>query len=316
MEDVVLRLEELLFPAIPDVAVLAVDVNNETVRVEACCTAVGAVCPGCGDRSSRVHGSYLRLPADLPSAGRRVVLCLKVRRFMCGNPSCDRRTFVEQVSGLTRRFGRWTEGLRSTLTAVGLALAGRAGARIAGVFGASVSRSTVLRMAAALPEPEPPAPRVVGVDEYATRKGRVYGTVLVDVETRRPVDLLPDREASSLAAWLTERPGIESVFDLLLPEPDGQLDVGGLDVSGIPGLRIRSRPRSRVELFRPGTAAAVTVQLAPGEGAEAHRWIATLPQPRIRCARQPTGPPRSGRRCRRTSAGSVMRRRAATSCAG
>ncbi len=82
---------------------------------------------------------------------------------------------------------------------------------MARVFGVPVSRSTVLRLVAALPEPQPPAPRVVGVDEYATRKGRVYGTVLVDVETRRPVDLLPDRKASSLARWLAERPGIEVV---------------------------------------------------------------------------------------------------------
>ncbi|MFC5955398.1 transposase [Streptomyces pratens] len=82
---------------------------------------------------------------------------------------------------------------------------------MASVFGVSVSRSTVLRLLDALPEPEAPAPRVVGVDEYATRKGRVYGTVLVDVETRRPVDLLPDREASSLAKWLAKRPGIEVV---------------------------------------------------------------------------------------------------------
>ncbi|MFE0552065.1 ISL3 family transposase [Streptomyces pilosus] len=151
------------------------------------------------------------VPADVPSGGRRVVLCLRVRRFLCPAISCGRQTFVEQMPGLTRRYGRRTERLRSTLAAVGLALAGRAGARIARVFGLSVSRSTVLRLVESLPDPEVPAPRVVGVDEYAPRKGRHYGTVLVDVESRRPVDLPPDREASSLAAWLAKRPGVEVV---------------------------------------------------------------------------------------------------------
>ncbi|MGW3746250.1 ISL3 family transposase [Streptomyces sp. NPDC005146] len=82
---------------------------------------------------------------------------------------------------------------------------------MARVFGVTISRSTVLRLVQALPDPEIPALRVVGVDEYATRKGRHYGTVLVDVESWRPVDLLPDREASSLAAWLADRPTVEVV---------------------------------------------------------------------------------------------------------
>ncbi|MET8566369.1 ISL3 family transposase [Streptomyces flaveolus] len=211
MEEVVLRLEELLFPSIADVAVLSVDVNEEAVRIEAQSTVAGFDCPGCGGWSRRIHSSYLRFPADVPSGGRRVVLCLRVRRFLCPAISCGRRTFVEQMPGLTRRYGRRTERLRSTLAAVGLALAGRAGARIARFFGLSVSRSTVLRLVESLPDPEVPAPRVVGVDENATRKGRHYGTVLVDVESRRLVDLLPDREASSLAAWLAKRPGVEVV---------------------------------------------------------------------------------------------------------
>ncbi|MBB4717801.1 transposase [Streptomyces luteogriseus] len=191
-------------------AVLSIDVNNEAKRIEIRVTTIGSDCPDCGSWSSRVHSSYLRFPADVPTAGRRVIVCLHVRRFFCPNASCGRLTFVEQVLGLTRRHSRRSERLRQVLAAVGLALAGRAGARMAQVFGVPVSRSTVLRLVAALPEP-PPAPRVVGVDEYATRKGRVYGTVLVDVETRRPVDLLPDREASSLARWLAERPSIEVV---------------------------------------------------------------------------------------------------------
>lgn len=120
-----LPLKELLFPSNANVAVLSVDVNIAIVRVDVQCTTGGNACPDCGVCSTRVHSSYLRFPVDMPSAGRRVALQLRVRRFRCGNTICPRRTFVEQISGLTRRYGQRTERLRSTLAALGLALAGR-----------------------------------------------------------------------------------------------------------------------------------------------------------------------------------------------
>ncbi|MGW5481941.1 transposase family protein [Streptomyces sp. NPDC004008] len=170
MEEVALRLKELLFPSIPDAAMLSADVDIEIVRVDAQSIADGAVCPVCGVWSNRVHGSYLRFPADVPSGGRSAVLQLRVRRFTCENSDCARRTFVEQIPGLTRRHGQRTERLRSTLAAVGLALAVRAGAGFARVLRVSVRRSTVLRLVDALPEPEVAAPRVVGVDESICRR--------------------------------------------------------------------------------------------------------------------------------------------------
>ena len=204
-------LANLLLPDESQLCIDRVETEGEDVLLSVSSTRATSLCPLCNRPSDRVHSQYQHHPADLPIVGHAVRLDMNVRKFFCDNNDYKRVIFTERLPSFVASYARRTNRLSSRQQRVAFALGGEAGANLSTIMDMATSPDTLLRLIHNTPEPEVKTPRVLGVDDWAKRKGQSYGTILVDLEAHEPVDLLPDRSAESFAKWLKEHPGVEII---------------------------------------------------------------------------------------------------------
>lgn len=171
--------------------------------------SMSAACPACGQLSGKIHSRYQRLLSDLPSQGKQVRIKIQARRFRCVLADCGQRIFTERLdAAISRPFARRTSRLEGLVHHLGLALGGRPGQSFARRLLLPVSKDTLLRVVRRHAAQPAANPRIVGIDDWAWKRGHRYGTIICDLERRRIIDVLPDREAATVTAWLSQHPSI------------------------------------------------------------------------------------------------------------
>lgn len=203
-------LPEVLLPDPESLRIETVEFDSEqtTMLLTVSCTTPSACCPLCQQASTSIHSHYTRTLTDLPCLGWQTRLIIQVRRFFCHNPLCRQRIFTERLPNITTPWSRRTQRLAHVQEQLALAVGGIASERLAHLLQLPTSLDTFLRLIRRRPTTEHPTPHVLGVDDWAIRKGHQYGTLLVDLETHEPVDVLPDRTTESLRTWLETHPGV------------------------------------------------------------------------------------------------------------
>jgi transposase len=203
-----------LLDALPDCLGLRIDdlvLTPTTAVALVVSTSATATCPHCETPSDRIHSHYRRTVADLPCQQRLLGLRLLVRRFRCMNPACSQHIFCERLPGLLDVRARSTSRLTDAHSAIGFALGGEAGSRLVEYLDMPTSPDTLLRRVQSCSDEPAPPPRYVGVDDWVLHKGQSYGTILIDRERGRVLDIFEGRDGSAVAAWLKEHPGVEVI---------------------------------------------------------------------------------------------------------
>jgi transposase len=259
----------IIFPDLPTVEVEGVE-EAEEITLILRTTAPTAPCPSCGTASSRIQSRYTRTLRDLPSVGRPLRLIMQVRRFFCRNHTCAQKIFVERLSELCHPHAQRTKRLQQALCSLGLKIGGQAGADVGSELGISGSRDTILRLVRQSELPTRQEPQVIGVDDWAWKRGLRYGTLICDLERGLPIDLLPDRSVATVSEWLQNHPKIKIV------SCDGSQEYASAIKKGAPQARQVS-DRWRLTKNLAGCVSIVLIQCLT-EIRHAERATVTIPE--------------------------------------
>ncbi len=198
--------------ALPEgLEVIAIEMVDDTLTITAVSTQAHPTCPLCSRSATRVHRCYTRQVADLPCSGQQVRLLVQVRKCFCDAPDCVRKIFVERLTPFVRPWARVTRRLYQIVQIIGLATGGRLGVRVTDRLGIETTRQTILRRIMALPTEPVGQVTQIGLDDFSFRRGRKFGTLVVDLQTHKVLDVLADRTADTSAAWMAAHPEIELV---------------------------------------------------------------------------------------------------------
>src|SRR6266571_7631341 len=198
-------------PLPPGLEILATESIDDLLRVEVISTRNGSRCPLCFHLAVRIHSRYTRVVADVPCAGFQVQLVLYVRKFFCDTPECPRKIFTERLPIFVQPWARMTTRFSQMLQALVLATCGELGTRLASRLGIHTSPTTLLRRVMALPTAPSGHVSSLGIDDFSFRRGRTFGTILVDLDRHQVIDLLADRKTETAEAWMLTHDEIEIV---------------------------------------------------------------------------------------------------------
>jgi transposase len=205
-------MKEVALLALPEgMEIDQIHLTETGLSVSVISTHPQSCCPLCSEPSSHIHSHYHRTLKDAPCVGRQLELALTVRKFFCRNLACSRKVFTERIADLAEPWARMTTRLREQITSIGLATCGKGGVRLADRLGIETSRNTTLRRIMNVPDEARGSVMYLGIDDFSFRRGYRFGTILVDLERHRPIDVLPDRQAETAAVWMRDNPEIQVV---------------------------------------------------------------------------------------------------------